>query len=60
MGRRILFNEAKGNIIASLDSDAKLINANFFELCIDKLYQEHIGIVGISGAFIKSWEFGTQ
>ena len=60
LGRRILFNEAKGDIIASLDSDAKLINGSFFELCIDKLYQEHIGIVGISGAFIRSWEFGTQ
>jgi len=59
-GRRILFKEAKGDIIASLDSDAKLINGDFFKHCIDKLYQEHIGIVGISGAYIRSWEFGTQ
>jgi len=59
-GRRILFREATGSIIASLDSDAKLLNPIFFEESIKKLYQEEIGIVGISGAFIKSWEFGKQ
>ena len=59
-GRRVLFKEATGTIIASLDSDAKLLNPIFFEDCIKKLYQEDIGIIGISGAFIRSWEFGSQ
>jgi glycosyltransferase involved in cell wall biosynthesis len=43
-GRRILFKEATGSIIASLDSDAKLLNIDFFNMVITKLYQENIGI----------------
>ena len=32
----------------------------FFEKITNLLYDERYGIVGISGAFIRSWEFGTQ
>jgi GT2 family glycosyltransferase len=59
-GRIILMNEAKGDIIISLDSDAYLINNIFFDKIKDLLYDEKYGIVGISGAYIKSWEFGKQ
>jgi hypothetical protein len=59
-GRSILFEEAIGDIIISLDSDAYLINNSFFEKISDLLYDEKYGIIGISGAFIKSWEFGSQ
>ena len=60
IGRKILFKEAVGDIIISLDSDAFLENQIFFDVIKEKLYNENIGIVGISGAFLKSWEFGTQ
>jgi mannosyltransferase OCH1-like enzyme len=59
-GRTILFNEAIGDIIISLDSDAFLINDIFFDKIINLLYDEKYGIIGISGAYIKSWEFGKQ
>ncbi len=59
-GRIVLFQEAKGDIICSLDSDAKLINENFFEKIQYLLYQEKNGLVGVSGAFIKRWTFGNQ
>lgn len=59
-GRRILFNEAVGDIIISIDSDAYLIDNSFFTKIIDMLYDESYGIIGISGAYIKSWEFGNQ
>jgi mannosyltransferase OCH1-like enzyme len=59
-GRTILFSEAKGDIIISLDSDAYLINNTFFDKIINLLYDEKYGIIGISGAYIKSWEFGKQ
>ncbi len=59
-GRIVLFQEAKGDIICSLDSDAKLINEKFFEKIQDLLYQEKNGLVGVSGAFIKRWTFGNQ
>ena len=59
-GRIILMNEAKGDIIISLDSDAYLINNLFFDKVKDLLYDEKYGIVGISGAYIRSWEFGKQ
>ncbi len=59
-GRIVLFKEAKGDIICSLDSDAKLINEKFFEKIQDLLYQEKNGLVGVSGAFIKRWTFGNQ
>jgi len=52
-GRTILFDKAKGDIIASIDSDAKLISEDFFEKCIHLLYSEEIGIVGVSGAFLE-------
>ena len=52
--------EAIGDIIISLDSDAYLINNSFFDKIVDLLYNECYGIIGISGAFIKSWEFGNQ
>ena len=60
-GRIILFKEAKGDIIVSLDSDAKLISDDFFKLCIKYLYSEDTGIVGISGAFLdKSLVWGSH
>jgi mannosyltransferase OCH1-like enzyme len=59
-GRRVLFNEAVGDIIISIDSDAYLIDNSFFAKIIDMLYDESYGIIGISGAYIKSWEFGNQ
>lgn len=59
-GRRVLFNEAVGDIIISIDSDAYLIDNSFFTKIIDMLYDESYGIIGISGAYIKSWEFGNQ
>ena len=59
-GRKVLFNEALGDIIVSLDSDAYLIDNIFFDKIIELLYDERFGIVGISGAYIKSWEFGKQ
>jgi mannosyltransferase OCH1-like enzyme/GT2 family glycosyltransferase len=59
-GRNVLFGEVKGDIIISLDSDAYLLNNNFFNKVEDLLYNEKYGIVGIAGAFIKGWEFGSQ
>jgi len=59
-GRIILFKEAKGDIICSLDSDAKLLNSSFFDYVSKKLYNEKYGIIGISGAYIDSWIFGDQ
>ena len=59
-GRRILFEEAIGDIIVSLDSDAYLLNPHFFQKIIDLLYNETHGIIGISGAFLKDWSFGSQ
>ena len=59
-GRIQLFKEAKGDIICSLDSDAKLLDESFFNYIIEKLYDEKYGIIGISGAYIKSWTFGNQ
>ena len=59
-GRIKLFNESKGDIICSLDSDAELLNQSFFNLIIEKLYDEKYGIIGISGAYIKTWNFGEQ
>jgi hypothetical protein len=59
-GRTILFNEAIGDIIVSLDSDAYLIDDMFFDKIINLLYDEKYGIIGISGAYIRSWEFGNQ
>ena len=40
--------------------NAYLINNNFFDRVIDLLYDERYGIIGISGAYIKGWEFGNQ
>jgi mannosyltransferase OCH1-like enzyme len=59
-GRIILFNEAIGDIIISIDSDAYLINNIFFDKIMHHLYDEKYGIVGISGAYIKNWNFGSQ
>jgi len=59
-GRIILFQEAIGDIIISLDSDAYLLSNTFFDRISDLLYDESYGIVGISGAYIKDWEFGSQ
>ena len=59
-GRIVLFEEAEGDIIISLDSDAYLIDNSFFDKIIELLYDEKYGIIGISGAFIKGWEFGSQ
>lgn len=59
-GRTVLFEEAIGDIIVSLDSDAYLLNSIFFDKISDLLYDEKYGIIGISGAYIRSWEFGTQ
>jgi hypothetical protein len=59
-GRLLLFNEAKGDIIISLDSDAYLLNTDFFNKIKHLLYNEKYGIIGISGAYISKWEFGNQ
>ena len=59
-GRIILFKEAKGDIIISLDSDAYLVNNDFFTKVKNYLYDEKYGLIGISGAYIKSWNFGEQ
>ena len=59
-GRIVLFKEAVGDIIVSLDSDAYLLDESFFDRIKKLLYSEELGIVGISGAYIKSWDFGTQ
>ena len=59
-GRMILFKEAIGDIIISIDSDAYLIDNSFFDRIMHLLYDETYGIIGISGAFIKSWNFGSQ
>jgi GT2 family glycosyltransferase len=56
--RNILFDEAKGNIIISLDSNCKLLNPEFFEIVIQLLYNEKYGIVGIEGSYLKSWLLG--
>ena len=59
-GRIKLFEAVSGDIIASIDSDAFLNDVKFFEIVRNKLYDEKYGIVGISGAFITSWDFGSQ
>ena len=59
-GRSILFKEAIGDIIISLDCDAYLIHNSFFDKIISLLYDEKYGIIGISGAFIKNLDFGSQ
>jgi GT2 family glycosyltransferase/mannosyltransferase OCH1-like enzyme len=59
-GRIELFKEAIGDIIISLDSDAYLRDNIFFDKIKAMLYDERYGIIGISGAYIKSWEFGNQ
>ena len=59
-GRLILFKEAIGDIIISLDSDTCLLDNSFIEKIKFHLYDEKNGIVGISGSYIKSWEFGNQ
>ena len=59
-GRIKLFEKAKGDIICSLDSDAKLLDKSFFNIIIEKLYDEKYGIIGISGAYINNWNFGEQ
>jgi mannosyltransferase OCH1-like enzyme len=59
-GRTVLFKEAIGDIIISIDSDAYLLNNSFFDKIKYLLNDEKHGIVGISGAYLKSWDFGTQ
>jgi GT2 family glycosyltransferase len=59
-GRMVLFKEAIGDIIISIDSDAFLLNNDFFDRVIKLLYDESNGIIGISGAYLRSWIFGTQ
>jgi mannosyltransferase OCH1-like enzyme len=60
LGRIVLFKEAKGDIIISLDSDTILLDREFINKVKFHLYDESNGIVGIAGSYIKSWEFGTQ
>ena len=60
LGRIELFKRARGDIIVSLDSDASLLNQRFFDIITRLLFDERMGLVGVSGAFIPSWEFGTQ
>ena len=59
-GRIELFNQCKGDIICSLDSDAKLLDSSFFDYIYKIMFNEKYGIVGISGAYIDSWDFGDQ
>jgi len=56
--RNILFNEANGTIIISMDSNCKLLNSEFFEKVIQLLYNEKYGIIGIEGSNLKSWFLG--
>lgn len=60
-GRAVLFEKAKANIICSFDSDLSLINQNFFDTLKHHLYDESIGMIGVSGAyFSKTFEFGSH
>jgi len=59
-GRIELFKQTQGDIICSLDSDAKLLDESFFDYITSILYDESYGIIGISGAYLKSWDFGDQ
>lgn len=60
-GRARLFSEAKGSLICSLDSDLALINPQFFDIVKNYLYDESIGMIGVSGAyFSKSFVFGSH
>jgi GT2 family glycosyltransferase len=60
-GRIKLFKEVKGDIVASLDSDLSLIDEKFFDICVQYLQDESIGMVGASGAhFSKSFNFGSH
>mgnify|MGYP006129733083 CR=1 FL=1 len=57
-GRKILFNKAKGNIIASLDSDVIISDLTYFKKSIDILNSnKNIGLVGLSGYYHRSFNF---
>jgi len=59
-GRIILFKEAIGDIIISLDSDTFLLNEGFIDKIKFHLYNEGFGLIGISGSYINNWDFGSQ
>ena len=59
-GRIALFREAKGDIIASLDSDLVLTNEPIIDKFKTVLRNDQIGMCGIAGAMMKNWQFGTH
>ena len=59
-GRDVLFKEAKGDIIFSLDSDSKLINERFIDEAKEILNDPGIWICGTVGAYFKSWKFSSH
>lgn len=60
LGRIRLFREARGDIIASFDSDVILISRLFLDKCKAILRDPDVGMCGTSGAFLTSWTFNTQ
>jgi len=60
-GRLVLFEQAKGDLICSVDSDLSLIDCKFFDIVKEALFDESIGMVGASGAyFSKSFKFDSH
>jgi GT2 family glycosyltransferase len=59
-GRMRLFEEAQGDIVASIDSDALLLSIEFLDTVKGHLNDERYGIIGIAGAHMTSWDFGTH
>jgi GT2 family glycosyltransferase len=59
-GRNVLFKEAKGDIIFSLDSDSKLLNNGFINEAKEILNDPGIWICGTVGAYFKSWKFKSH
>ena len=55
-GRKFLFEEAKGDIIMSVDSDLFIINPHIIDVVKYNL-QPHVGILGIHGVNMKSYKW---
>ena len=53
-GRVVLFDEAVGDIICSVDSDASLSSGTFFDKAKDILSDTKIGVTGVCGSVIHS------
>ena len=60
-GRSILFEQAKGNLICSVDSDLSLLDTRFFDVVKEIMMDESVGMVGSCGAFFsKSFVFESH